>query len=174
MASEQDSCLDWLLSSPVALFISEMDLRQDSTPPFKDGQPKNSTAPPTRLRWPSETQRQRRPSNSSDISAPDMVVDAGPPSPGTSCEGDDYDYHSSGDMIWDSWHCARNAHTSHFARPTSKDQTSPKYVQSGTSTSHATLLLLKIETVLAVQDQSHHHCILRSMSRETKNFLMAI
>ncbi|KIN07641.1 hypothetical protein OIDMADRAFT_174579 [Oidiodendron maius Zn] len=103
MASEQDSCLDWLLSSPVALFISEMDLRQDSTPPFKDGQPKNSTAPPTRLRWPSETQRQRRPSNSSDISAPDMVVDAGPPSPGTSCEGDDYDYHSSGDMIWDSW-----------------------------------------------------------------------
>jgi hypothetical protein len=100
-----DPCLDWLFSSPVAMYISGMDLAPDSTMPHsKDQMSKETISRSTQLPWVSERhqhQHQRRPSNSSDSSAPGMVVDVGAPSPASSCEGDDY--HASGDVIWDSW-----------------------------------------------------------------------
>lgn len=103
-ASEQDPCLEWLLSSPVALYISEMDHRQRSTKQHHEGLPTNMmAAPPTQLRWEPEHQNHRRPSIASDSSAPGMVVDAGASSPGTSWEVDEYSHHTLDDVVWDSW-----------------------------------------------------------------------
>lgn len=98
----QDACLNWLFSSPVALYISEMDHHQDSAMPSSKVQVKEKTAPrPTQLSWASETKQQRRSSNSSESSVPGMVMDTGAASPESSFGGDEY--HASSDAIWDSW-----------------------------------------------------------------------
>ena len=98
----QDPCLDWLFSSPVAMYISGMDRAPASTMPYPEDQIKKETIRrPTQLPLASGTNYQRRPSNSSDSSVPGMVVDVDAPSPVSSCGGDDY--HPSGDAIWDSW-----------------------------------------------------------------------
>lgn len=84
-----------------------MDHRQSSTlpplPPHDNPVTSNTAAPPAQLRWAPEIQNHRRLSISSDSSVPGMVVDGGAPSPGTSWGGDEYNYHTSGDAMWDSW-----------------------------------------------------------------------
>jgi hypothetical protein len=104
MDSGRDSWLEWLASSPVTQYISEMEVSEDSTAPYvRDQIAKNSTTLPIRPHSQSGFQNQRRPSYASYASAPGMVMDMDAPSPGASCAGDEYNYHSSSDAIWDLW-----------------------------------------------------------------------
>jgi hypothetical protein len=95
---DQDPSIDWILSSRPAKFGSERDSSRHATKSQCDDPANRETA----KRY-SANQQQRRLSTSSEDSVPGIVGDAGASSPGTSCEGDDHNYHASGAAIWNSW-----------------------------------------------------------------------
>jgi hypothetical protein len=96
-------CIDWLLSSPVAMFILKLDLDYQHKMSHCDDPVSRKPPPrPTRPRRALEVQLPRRPSISSESSAPGMEGDVESPS-ATSYEGGDCDSYAPDTTMWDSW-----------------------------------------------------------------------
>jgi hypothetical protein len=102
---DQDSRKDWLLSSPSTTFVSNMDLRQHLPESYylDAVNTRMVTRVPVAYQI-SPHQARRQLSISSESSAPDLVEDIiGTYGSDTSYDDDDYEYHTSGVAIWDSW-----------------------------------------------------------------------